>query len=256
MAKILIKKPKKQYVEELGRDVVIFKKKEYYLEAADKDFSTEYGVVKKQDLAAKGKISSSTGKEFFVFDSCFIDDYKHIKRLPQIIPRKDIGFIIAETGLGKDSIVVDAGSGSGGLALMLANIVKTIFSYEIKKEHFDIVVENACKLGLKNIVVKNKSIYDNIDEHDVDVIVLDLPEPWLAVKNCVNALKHGGFIVNYSPTVPQIIDFMAEIEKHDELFYLKTVELMLREWDVDKRKVRPKSKMMGHSGFLSFVRRL
>ncbi len=256
MSKIIIKKPKKQYIEELGREVTISKKKRYYIDNLDKDFSTQYGTIKKSDLKKTGKVKSSTDKEFFIFPAHFIDDYKHIRRLPQIIPRKDIGLIITETGLGNKSIVVDAGSGSGGLSLMLANIVKKIITYDIKKEHCDIVKQNIKTLELKNITVKNKSIYDNIDEKDIDVITLDLPEPWLAVKNCITALKHGGFIVNYSPSVPSIMDFISEVNKHEELFHIKTVELILREWEFDKRKVRPKSKMMGHSGFLSFVRRL
>jgi len=256
MAKIIIKKPIKQYIDELNREVSISKKKEYYVRDIKKDFSTQYGVINKKDLKQIGKVKSSIGKYFFVFDSTFIDDYKHIKRLPQIIPRKDIGLIITETGLGKKSIVVDSGSGSGGLALMFANIVKKIITYDIKKEHCEIVKNNIKNLGFKNIVVKNKNIYDKIDEKNVDVITLDLPEPWLAVKNCVTSLKHGGFIVNYSPSVPSVMDFASEIEKHEELFHIKTVELIMREWEFDKRKVRPKSKMMGHSGFLSFVRRL
>tara|TARA_Y100000034_G_scaffold61729_1_gene74933 strand:+ start:6229 stop:6999 length:771 start_codon:yes stop_codon:yes gene_type:complete len=256
MAKIIIKKPKKQYIEELGKEVSISKKKEYYVRDTDKDFSTQYGIIKKSDLNKIGKAKSNTDKEFFIFPSQFVDDYKHIKRLPQIIPRKDIGFIITETGLGKNSVVVDSGSGSGGLCLMLANIVKKITTYDIKKEHCDIVKENAKTLGIKNITIKNKSIYIKIDETNVDVVTLDLPEPWLAVKNCITALKHGGFIINYSPSVPSVMDFISEINKHDELFHMKTIELIQREWEFEKRKVRPKSKMMGHSGFLSFVRRL
>ncbi len=256
MAKIIIKKAKKQYIEELDREVSVSRKKEYFVKDVSKDFSTEHGIIKQKDLDKDGKIKSSLGKEFFVFESQFIDNYKHIKRLPQIIPRKDIGLIITETGLGGKSIVVDAGSGSGGLSLMLANVVKKIITYDIKKEHCEIVESNAKELGLKNIVVKNKDIYEGIDETDVDVIILDLPEPWLAVKNCINALKKGGFIINYSPSVPSVMDFVSEINKYERLLYLKTVELILREWEFDKRKVRPKSKMMGHSGFLSFVRKI
>lgn len=256
MSKIIIKKPKKQYIEELGREVSISKKRKYYVEDLNKDFSTQYGIIKKKDLKRTGKIKSSTDKEFFIFPSSFADDYRHIKRLPQIIPRKDIGLIITETGLGKNSIVVDSGSGSGGLSLMLANIVKKIITYDIEKKHCDVVEHNIKKLKLKNIKVKNKSIYSKIDEKNVDVITLDLPEPWLAVKNCITALKHGGFIVSYSPSVPSVMDFITEVVKHEELFHIRTVELVLREWEFDKRKVRPKSKMMGHSGFISFIRKL
>ncbi len=50
------------------------------------------------------------------------DFLRKAKRGPQIIPPKDFGMIVAETGCGKDWKVVDAGTGSGFLAMMLANI--------------------------------------------------------------------------------------------------------------------------------------
>ena len=41
------------------------------------------------------------------------------------------------------------------------------------------------------------------------------------------------------------------------LFYYKTIiEMIERKWDVYGRKVRPKSAGIGHSGFLTFVRRI
>ena len=38
--------------------------------------------------------------------------------------------------------------------------------------------------------------------------------------------------------------------------HLKTIEIIEREWDVQGRKVRPKSQPIGHSGFLTFVRKI
>jgi tRNA (adenine57-N1/adenine58-N1)-methyltransferase len=54
-------------------------------------------------------------------------------------------------------------------------------------------------LELKNLKVKKKSIYEGIEEKEVDIITLDLPEPWLAVGPAEAALKVGGFIVSYLP---------------------------------------------------------
>ena len=70
------------------------------------------------------------------------------------------------------------------------------------------------------------------------------------------ALKNHGFLVSYSPTIPQVMDLIEEVKKHKELIYLETVEIIERHWEFSERKVRPKSQQIGHSGFLTFVRRL
>jgi tRNA (adenine57-N1/adenine58-N1)-methyltransferase len=86
--------------------------------------------------------------------------------------------------------------------------------------------------------------------------LLDLPEPWLAVEHALHALKHGGYMVSYSPCVPQVMDFVDKVRNTSGFLYLKTCIVSETEWDVLGRKVRPKSQSIGHSGFLSFVRKL
>jgi tRNA (adenine57-N1/adenine58-N1)-methyltransferase len=255
-AKILIQKGKKQYFDDLARDVTIVKEKSYYIGDISKDFSTSGGTIKKSELKKSGIIKSLQGKEFRIFDASFIDNYRRIKRLPQIIPLKDIGFILAKTGVGKDSVVVEGGTGSGALAIMLARCCKKVYSYEIEKEHLDIAAENMKALGIKNIVLKNKSMYEGIDEKAVDVVCLDLPEPWKALDPVSRCLKLGGFIVSYSPTIVQSADFVNALSPREDFIHLKTVEVIEREWEIDKRKVRPTSKSIIHSGFISMGRKI
>ena len=116
--------------------------------------------------------------------------------------------------------------------------------------------ENIQKLNLKNITVKNKSLYDGIDEKEVDLITLDLPEPWKVIQHAAKALKIGGFLVSYSPSVPQVQDFVNELHKNEQLLYMKTVELIERLWEIEGRRVRPKSTGIGHSGFITFARKV
>ena len=96
--------------------------KTFYLNDISKDFHCQFGLVKAKDLKKKdgSVIKTNTKKELIIFTPSFIDSYKRIKRGPQIITRKDIAAIIAETGINKDSKVVDAGAGSGALACFLA----------------------------------------------------------------------------------------------------------------------------------------
>ncbi|MBS3113182.1 methyltransferase domain-containing protein [Candidatus Woesearchaeota archaeon] len=256
MSKLIYRKEKKQFFEDTGREVTIIKQREYFIKDISNDFHTENGVISKADLKKKTSINSSMGTEFQIIDTSFIDVYKRIKRIAQIIPRKDVGYLIAETGIGKGSVIVDAGSGSGGLSLFLANIAKKVTTYDIKKEHVALVNENIKFLNLKNVIAKEHNIYDGIEDKNVDVFTLDLPEPWKVLPHAVKSLKQGGFIVSYSPCIPQVADFVNALVNNENFIHIKTIEVIEREWEVSGRKVRPKSKMMGHSGFLSFVRKI
>lgn len=233
--------------------------RKFYVRNVNEDFHSQFGFVSKSALAkatAGDVLKTNTGMELFVFEPAFIDSYTKIKRAPQIIPRKDVASIVAETGLGKGSIVVDAGTGSGALALFLANIAKKVVTYEVREDFAKVAAENVATLGLKNIAIKNKSVYDDIDEKNVDVVTLDLPEPWKAVEQATKALKIGGFIVSYSPTTPQVSDFISAAGKNKSLLLIKTIEIIEREWDFNERIIRPKSQPIGHSGFLTFVRKI
>src|SRR3989344_3372236 len=84
----------------------------------EKDLHTNFGMVSSADIkkAKPGDIiKSNTGHEFSVSEASFIDLYRKIKRIAQIIPQKDVGLIITEAGLNKDSVIIEAGSGSGAL---------------------------------------------------------------------------------------------------------------------------------------------
>ncbi|MBI3033737.1 methyltransferase domain-containing protein [Candidatus Woesearchaeota archaeon] len=231
----------------------------FYVKGLDADYHTQFGMVKKDDLrkAASGdSVKTNTGKELFVLSPGFSDLYRKIRRGPQIVPLKDIAAIIAATGIGRESVVVDAGSGSGALACFLANIVKEVYTYEIRPDFFAIALQNVKELGLGNVKVKNKDAYAGFDEKNVDLVTLDLAEPWKAVGAAADCLNVGGFLASYSPTTPQVTDFVSAVSKEPRLMSLKTIEIIEREWEANDRKVRPKSAAIGHSGFLSFARKI
>lgn len=233
--------------------------RKFYAKSLDEDLHTQYGFVKKEELkkAKDGDLlKSNTEKEFFVFSPSFIDLYRKIRRDAQIIPLKDIGFIVAETGINRESKILDAGSGSGALACFLASIADEVITYEIREDFIEIVKSNIEFLELKNVKVKKKDIYEEIDDKNMDAVILDVPEPWKAIENCSKALKPGGFLVSYSPSIPQVADFVNTVKKNENFVYLKTCEITEREWEVEERKVRPKSAAIGHSGFLSFARKV
>ena len=254
--KIVVRKGKKKYFEDLGKDVTICKETVMYVDDISKDFQTKYGIIKKKDLDKVGRVVSSQDKEFSVFNAFFIDKYKRIKRGAQIIPLKDIGAIIAVTGVNKTSTVIESGSGSGALSIFLSQYVKKIYSYDINEEHLGVVKENIKVLGIKNIILKKADAYNGFGQKNVDLVCLDLPEPWKALDSAVKSLKIGGFVVSYSPMIVQAADFVNTVVEHDQFIHLNTIEIISRDWEIDKRKVRPRSKSNIHSGFLSFARKI
>ncbi|MDP7115471.1 MAG: methyltransferase domain-containing protein [Candidatus Woesearchaeota archaeon] len=255
MSKILINKAKKEFIKDINREVTVRKGEMYVIKDTTQDFHTTHGIVAKKDLKKNGILQTSQKKEFSLFDADFIDNYKQIERAAQIPLLKDITNIIAFTGINKKSIVIDAGAGSGGISLFLANYAKEVITYDIKKEAVTLVKKNAKFLGLTNIKVKEKDIYKGFDEKNVDLVTIDLPSPWNVIGSVDNALKVGGFLVSYSPQITQSLDFVNVINKHGNFIAFKTAEIMERTWDLDNRKCRPNSRVQ-HSGFLTFCRKI
>ncbi len=231
--------------------------KRFYIRDANKDVHTQFGLIKSKSLKKKsGIVKSNTGKQFFIMPSNFVDKFARIKRLAQIITLKDIATIITETGINKESKVVDAGAGSGALACALANICKQVTTYEIRKKFIKIVKENKGLFELKNLKIKNKDIYKKIDEKNLDLITLDLPEPWKALKNTARSLKAGAFLVAYLPQITQVIELVKHLDKHKNFIYIKTLENIQRRWNISGKIARPESRMIGHTAFIVFARKV
>ena len=105
------------------------------------DLHISMGVVKEKEIK-NGIVKTNKGKKLVVFDSSFIDKLERIKRGPAIMIKKDIGQIIAYSGVNEKSKVVDAGSGCGVLASFLGRISKNVVSYERNKDFFNIAKKN------------------------------------------------------------------------------------------------------------------
>jgi tRNA (adenine57-N1/adenine58-N1)-methyltransferase len=232
--------------------------RKFLVEDLTKDYHCQFGVVKKADLKKKpgSIIKTNTKKELLLLEADFMDLYRRLKRGAQIVTFKDIGAIIVYTGVNKKSTVVDAGAGSGALASFLAHICKEVTTYEIRDDFYKIVKQNKEKLGLTNLKVKKKDIFKGIDEKDIDLITLDLPNPWNALDVADKALKIGGYLVSYSPTIPQVMDFVNVATKKKNFTYQRTIELIKREWEIEQRKVRPITTQNVHTGFLTFFRKI
>ncbi len=230
--------------------------KKYFVKDLNEDFHTSQGIVKSSELKLnKNVVTSAKGKEFLLLEPSFADLWEALQRGPQVLLPKDIGWIIAKTGINRNSKIVDAGGGSGSLCLSLANLCKEITVYEINPEHHSIVVKNAEMFGIENITIKQENIYNGIVEKDLDLITLDLPEPWQVLKHAEKALKLGGFLVVYLPNLWQVKQFIDSANR-SEIKVSETIELIERKWKIEDKIMRPEFEMLGHTGFLVLGRKL
>jgi tRNA (adenine57-N1/adenine58-N1)-methyltransferase catalytic subunit len=186
------------------------------------------------------------------------DVMKKLVRGPQIISLKDAAMISAYTGISSGDLVVDAGAGSGFLAIYMGNLVRPdgkVVSYERRPDFARLAKRNVKKAGLdKNVEVKNQDIYEGVDEKGVDVITLDVAEPWNAVVHAKDALKDGGYLVSYSPTIEQVRHFVDEC-KRSGLRHEQSIECNVREMVLHERGSRPQIKGIMHTGYITFVRK-
>ncbi len=231
--------------------VLINSQRKYYYKG--QDLHTQDGLIKSKDIESKQKVKSNKNNVFYVLEADFIDRLQRLKRGPQIILQKDIGYIIANTPLTNQSRVLEAGTGSAFLAVNLSRFAKQVYSYERDKRFYDLAVQNIQDMDIKNITLKNLDIYKKIDQKDLDVAILDLPEPQKALNNIRKSLKTGGHLVCYLPTISQI---EVLLKKTNGFIHIKTVELLERNWQTQKDKIRPKSQMIAHTAFLCFLRKV
>jgi tRNA (adenine57-N1/adenine58-N1)-methyltransferase len=221
------------------------------------DFHTKHGAVKKADFKKK-KLKTNKGIEMSCFDARFLDVYKKIKRTAQIMLLKEIGSVIVLTGIGKNTVVFDAGTGTGALSCFLANICKHVYTFDIDDKHMESAKDNAKMLNLKNITFAKRDIVEKgFPKKNADVITLDLREPWLCLEHAQKALKSGGFLVCYSPNITQMQKVVNDNNKLKEPFVqVKTIETIERMWKIDGEIVRPQFGKIGHTGFFTVMRKV
>lgn len=180
--------------------------------------------------------------------------FKRLKRGPQVILPKDIGMIIAYTGIGKNSVCVDAGTGSGWLAIAIARIAKEVTTYDNRDEFIRIAERNKEIEGLDNLVIKKGDVMKGIEESEVDLVTLDMPDSDKVLRSARRALKDGGHVVGYLPHTEQVKRFVETLEKL-KFRNILTIEAIVRDILVREQGVRPSTKGVWHTGYLVFAQK-
>ena len=198
-------------------------------------------------------------KEFWILIPSLQDKLKALKRKAQIILPRDSAHIIMNCSIESGHTVLEAGIGSGSLTIALANAVSPngkVISYDKRKDFIDHAIKNLKISRLDNFVTtKYKDITKGIDEKNLDAVILDIPNPWDAIGHAWNSLRVGGYIATYSPLISQVEKTVDKIRKY-KFIEIKTYENIQREMIVGEHGTRPSFEMLGHTGYLTFARKI
>jgi tRNA (adenine57-N1/adenine58-N1)-methyltransferase catalytic subunit len=225
-------------------------------------FHTHRGILNHDELIGKpwgSQVFSHMGSPFFMLQPSLADLLKDLKRSTQIMYPKDIGFILTSMSVGPGQTVMEAGTGSGSMTVALAFAVGPeghVITYERREEFQNLARKNLARLGLEERVeFKLGDIADGITETNVDAFFLDLPNPWDYMAQVRQALKPGGFFCNLVPTFNQVEKLLHALHR-EHFAFVEVCELLMRYYKPEPSKLRPTDRMVAHTGFLIFARRI
>ena len=242
--------------------IIVDKKNRKYV-IHDTEFHTEKGVISQKDIinAKVGDVlETHMGKKYTVIEPNINDYIDLMKRNCSILLPQDLGLITGFTGIGYGSKIVESGTGAGSSLLFFANIVGPdghVSSYEIREDFVKIIKENISGTDFKNITLYNQDVTEGFKEEDnsIDLVFLDLPKPGEVIEDAYRILKTGGFIAVYTPYVEQF-QIVNKVLGKSGFKNIKIREGNVRELEIKKNKTRPNSRMAGHTGYITFARKL
>lgn len=225
-------------------------------------FETHRGILMHDDLIGKTwgtQVFSHIGSPFFLLQPSLGALLIDMPRTTQILYPKDIGFIFVMMGVGPGQKVMEAGTGSGSMTTALAYAVGAegrVISYEIKPDVQNLARKNLSRFALDSRVdFKLRDIMEGFDETDADSFFLDVPNPYDYTMQVRNALKPGGFLCCLLPTMNQVEKTLTALRQTNFAF-LEVCEILLRFYQAEPNRLRPTDRMVAHTGYLIFARKI
>ena len=230
--------------------------------ATDGELQTHRGVLKHNDLIGLSygtQVFSHMGAPFFLLQPSLADLLNELPRNTQILYPKDIGFIIVTMSIGPGQRIIEAGTGSGSMTIALAHAVGPegkVISYEHRQDFQNLARKNLTRVGLESRVdFKLRDIAEGLDETDADAFFLDVQNPYDYIGQVRAALKPGGSFCALIPTVNQVEKVLLAL-RAQRFAFIEVCEMLLRYYKPEPTRFRPTDRMVAHTGFLVFARRI
>ena len=227
--------------------------------------SIHSGLIQHDEVIGRPEgivVTTQLGARLLAVRPTFAEQVTGRRRQTQPIYPKDLGAILIAADLYPGAHVLEAGTGTGALTMAALRAVGergSVVSYEVREEFLEAATRAIVDtLGsvLGNLTLKLGDVYAGIEERDMDRVLLDLAEPWQAVPHLKAALRPGGIVFAHCPNVSQVQRFFDCLREVRGFGMLEAFELLQRGWTVRGRSMRPSHRMVAHTGFLCFARRL
>lgn len=230
-----------------------------------KEWHTHKGWIVHDDLIGLPEgsvVSTNAGLKFTAFIPLLTDYVLSMPRGATIVYPKDAALIVGFADIFPGARVLEAGVGSGALTLSLLRAVGptgSVHSVERREEFAANATSNIENYfgGLPtNWTLNIGSVQDQAFSQDFDRVILDMLAPWECIEMAAKVLRPGGVFMAYVATTTQL-SATAEALKDDGHFTEpESFESLIRGWHHEGLAVRPQQRMIGHTGFLIFARRM
>jgi len=229
------------------------------------EWHTHKGWLKHDEIVGKpeGSIFTTNGDlKFQAFRPLFTDYVLSMPRGATIIYPKDLAMILGVADIKPGVRVLESGVGSGALTLALIRAIGdqgVLESVEIRDYFAQISRDNVKNyfggepLNWKLVV---GAFQDQKYKPEWDRVVLDMLSPWECVQTAADALVPGGVLLAYVATTTQLSKFAEALKDSDLFTEPESTESIVRGWHHEGLAVRPQHRMIGHTGFLIFARRM
>jgi tRNA (adenine57-N1/adenine58-N1)-methyltransferase len=206
-------------------------------------------------------ITSARGERLLVLRPTYAQLIPSLPRQAQPIYPKDVGPILLWGDIAAGMRVIEVGVGPGAVTLALLRAVGptgALASYELREDFAARARDNVARFhgDAPNWTLHVGDAFAGFIERDVDRIVVDLAEPWRLLDRVAEALRPGGVFTGFIPTALQVKELVDGLRAHGAFAAVEMLETLTRFWHVRDRSLRPEHRMVAHTGFLVFARRL
>ncbi|MFN8183694.1 MAG: tRNA (adenine-N1)-methyltransferase [Candidatus Nanopelagicales bacterium] len=232
---------------------------------AGQRFHTEKGGIDHDELIGAGEgivVTSSKGTQYLALRPLLHDFVMSMPRGATIIYPKDAALIVGFADVGPGARVLEAGAGSGALTCWLLRAVTTsghVTSVEKRDDFAQIARRNVGKFfgaDPENWTLHTGTLEEVAPPGPFDRVVLDMLTPWEMLDVIEASLVPGGVLCVYVATTTQLSRTVETLRASGGWTEPRASETMHRGWHVEGLAVRPDHRMVGHTGFLVFSRRL
>jgi tRNA (adenine57-N1/adenine58-N1)-methyltransferase len=240
-------------IEAGDRVLLIGEGREFFVKAGPGTLGTDKGQLDLSPLVGMNGgdiLTTHSGAKFTVRIPRPTDFFVYGKRSGAPMLPKDIGLVIAYTGMNHNDDVLDAGTGSGISAIYFGGVARSVKTLEIRPEFSLLAKKNIAEAKLANVEAVAADFL--AAEGSYDVIHLDLQILPEHVTHAYTLLRTGGYLACYTPFLEQMA---IVIDAASGLFSeVHTHELIEREMTRSKRGTRP-STSVSHSGYVTIARK-